>query len=420
MDQQSLIAIAVIIVFILFSAFFSASETAFTSLNKLRLKAQAEAGDARAEQVLALANRFERLISGILIGNNIVNIGSSAVATTLFMQHFPRHGATMATVVMTLVVLIFGEITPKSLANQHPAAVARMTTPLLKAILNILSPLTYVFGKMQTAVLKLFGGRPVVPVSDAELMSLVDEAGKTGNLSEYEQHLITQAIQIDDMKVWDIVTPRVDIVGIDINDSLEEIKETFYSNNFSRLVVYRESLDDILGVLHEKRLSRFLLKIGDERELSQCVSDVLTVPFSMRVTVLLNAMQTNQIHFAVVKDEYGGTLGIITMEDILEVLVGEIWDEGDTPAEEIIPLGRERFQLDGSAPVDKVLALYGEEVPEEVASSSIGGFFIEMAEDSEIQVGQRLIYKGLALTILRMDQRRIVSLRMEPALVTEI
>ena len=246
--MDKIIGIAVLVIF---SAYFSATETAFTSVNRIRIKNLANDGNKKAKEVLELSEKFDKMLSTILVGNNIVNIAMSAIATVLFMELYPVYGATIATVVITVVVLIFGEISPKSLAKESPEKFAMFSAPFLKFFMALLAPINWIFGCWKKLLAKLFNADGVNPITEDELLTIVEEAETEGGIDTDQSELIQNAIEFNDLEAWDVLTPRVDIKAIEIDETQDEIAELFLSTGFSRLPVYEDDLDNIVGVLNQ-------------------------------------------------------------------------------------------------------------------------------------------------------------------------
>ena len=345
--MEYLTSILIMVVLVTFSAYFSATETAFSSLNRARLKADAERGDKRAAEVLKLASDFDRLLSTLLIGNNIVNIATSSIGTVMFIQllNDPDKGASISTIVVTIVVLIFGEITPKSVAKEAPEGFARFSAPLLKLFMWILLPLSWIFGLWKKLISKLFRVKDDRSMTQEELSVIVDEAGEGGGIDSDEVELLRSALEFTEQEAGDILTPRVDLEAVPLDADAETVASAFRSSRFSRLPVYEGSIDNIVGVVHQKDF--YDCGIG-EGGLAFIMSQPVYVPPSIRISALLKTLQKAKAHMAVVTDEYGGTLGIVTMEDILEELVGDIWDEHDEVVEELHQTGEDSYRVSGA------------------------------------------------------------------------
>ena len=326
MDDGSMTLWVALVILVGFSAFFSASETAFSSLNQIRLKSRAEDGDSSAARVLAMAEQYDKLLSTILIGNNIVNIAAASIGTILFTRMLgAERGATVSTIVLTIIVLIFGEVTPKSLAKEMPEKVATAVSPFLVLLLALMTPLTWLFTQWKKLLRVLLRHQDDDGITEEELMGMVDQAETEGSLDQHESDLIRNAIEFNDMEVSEILTPRVDLEALADTATMEEAAAMYADSGFSRLPIYHDSIDNIIGVLHEKDF--YAAYCRGVKRLSELKSSVLYTTETARISDLLRQLQQNKVHMAVVVDEYGGTQGIVTMEDIMEELVGEIWDE---------------------------------------------------------------------------------------------
>lgn len=415
MDGESLTTIFVLIILILLSAYFSSSETAFTSVNRIRLKTQADKGDKRAQRVLHLSENYDNLLSTILIGNNIVNIAASSIATVLFVSFFPTYGPTIATIVMTLVVLTFGEITPKVIAKDRSETISKLFAPTLNFLMILLKPLTWIFGKWTSFVGSYVENGEEPGMSEEELLSLVDEVEIGGSFETHEHQLLRSAIEFNDLEVSSILTPRVDVVAADIDDSDQEIQELFYEHNYSRILMYDDSIDNIYGVLHEKDFNRYLRKKSEFNptiKVTEGIKEVIFIPPVMKISKLLRDMQQKKMHMAVVTDEYGGTIGIVTMEDVLEELVGEIWDESDIIEEEILPNGENRYTVLGTTSLEKIFSLFGIDNDDVFVSNSMSGFVIEQLGRVP-EEGDSFVYENMKATVTYVRNRRVLQVELE-------
>lgn len=417
MESSQLTSILLFFACLLFSAYFSSSETAFTSLSVVRLKNQAKAGDKRAKETIKLQEKFEPLLSTVLIGNNLVNIASSAIATVFFVNIFPVYGATVATITTTVLMLLFSEITPKLLAKLAPEQVAKFSTPILRLAMFLFIPLVWLLSKWQQFVKKLTPVNASQSISEAELLSLVDEAKTEGSIENDEHSLVKAAIEFDDVDVSSILTPRVDMLGVDIEATDEKIEQVFEHNVYSRLVVYEETIDNVIGVLHEKDFHRYLR--AKERNDSKIppiaglLSEVLFVPPSMKLSVLLKKMQQDKNHMATVVDEYGGTLGLVTMEDALEELVGEIWDETDIVQNEVETIEKgQAYKIRGTYSLDKLFNLFNIYNNEEWLSNTVSGFVNEQLEKVP-EIDDSFVFDDLYVKVLNMQKRRVNEVYVE-------
>ena len=356
MDDGSITLLVALVILVAFSAFFSASETAFSSLNQIRLKSRAEDGDTSAARVLAMSEKYDKLLSTILIGNNIVNIAAASIGTILFTQMLGQErGATVSTIVLTIVVLIFGEVTPKSLAKEMPETIATAVSPVLNLLMLLFTPLTWLFTQWKKLLGHFVHSGEADTITEGELMTMVSEAENDGELTDRESKLIRSAIEFDDVEVEEILTPRVDVVAVEDNISLEELAQTFAESGYSRLPVYHGTIDNIIGVVHEKDF--YIARLKKATKIDDLVVPTLYTTGSTQISQLLRTLREQHHHMAVVVDEYGGTEGIITLEDILEELVGEIWDEHDE--EEVLygKISDDEYWVDGKCDLEEFFDL---------------------------------------------------------------
>ena len=411
MDRQQINSILFFILLVIFSAFFSSSETAFTSASRIRLQTESENGDEKAKKALNLQNQFDSLLSTILIGNNLVNIASSSIATVFFIKLSPTYGASIATIITTILLLLFGEITPKLLAKISPENFAKATAPFLKIIMSLLKPIVWILNQWQHFIKKLVPLSNNETISEDELLSIVDEARLGGSIELEEHQLVKAAIEFDDKDVSSILTPRVDIVGFDLRDSDEEIRALFARTPFSRLVVYDEDVDNVVGTLHVKDFYRYLNAKEKSRLKFKSFDNLLTkplfVPPTMALSYLLTSMQQAYTHIGIVVDEHGGIIGIVTMEDALEELVGEIWDESDVVRSEVKRLNnKDKYLIQGTYALDKFFDLFEMKHEDEWLSSTVSGFIIEQFERIPHN-NDTLEYKGLKITVVNAQQQRV-------------
>lgn len=406
-----------IVVLVIFSAYFSATETAFTSVNRIRIKNLANDGDKKAREVLSLTEKFDSMLSTILVGNNIVNIAMSAIATVLFMELYPVYGATIATAVITVIVLIFGEISPKSLAKENPEKFAMFSVPFLKFFMVLLAPVNWIFGCWKKLLAKLFNADGVNPITEDELLTIVEEAETEGGIDTDQSELIQNAIEFNDLEAWDVLTPRVDIKAIEIDETQDEIAELFLSTGFSRLPVYEDDLDNIVGVLNQKDFHNYIR--GTDTPVSEYVKPVIFVAGSMKIAQLLKRLQTVKTHIAIIVDEYGGTSGLVTMEDIIEELVGEIYDEHDAAAlQDIVQQQDGTYRVLCGTNIDKMFDYF--DVEEEIDATTVNGWVV-LQIDKLPSVGDHFVYeadyKRFDVTVTKADQRKALEINMT---VTEI
>ncbi len=402
-DSISLIIIGVCIVM---SAYFSATETAFSSLNKIRIRNMAEKGNKKAALVNKLSENYDSLLSTILIGNNIVNILSASMATVLFVKWLGNEaGPSVSTAATTVVVLIFGEITPKSIAKESPEKFAMFSAPFLKILVILLTPFNFLFGLWKKLLSSIVKSEEDSGITEEEFLSIVEEAEQDGGIDEQESMIIQNAIEFTEQVAMDILTPRIDITGVSTQATKEEIAAIFAETAYSRLPLYEESIDHIVGIIYHKDFHNYVY--NTDKEISEIVRPVLFVPKSKKIGVLLRELQQKKSHIAVVLDEYGGTVGIITLEDILEELVGEIWDEHDEVSQEIEIKSEDECLIAGNANLDKVFEYLDLEAEaEESDVLTLNGWLMDQLGRVP-EVNDVFEHKGFCFTVLEMDEKRV-------------
>ena len=406
-----------LVILVGFSAFFSASETAFSSLNQIRLKSRAEDGDSSAARVLAMAEQYDKLLSTILIGNNIVNIAAASIGTILFTQMLgAERGATVSTIVLTIIVLIFGEVTPKSLAKEMPEKVATAVSPFLVLLMALMTPLTWLFTQWKKLLGHFVHSGEADTITEGELMTMVSEAENDGELTDRESELIRSAIEFDDVEVEEILTPRVDVVAVEDDIPLEELAQTFAESGYSRLPVYHGTIDNIIGVVHEKDF--YIARLKKATKIDDLVVPTLYTTGSTQISQLLRTLREQHHHLAVVVDEYGGTEGIITLEDILEELVGEIWDEHDEVTEDFRKQSDGSWLVSGSASVDDLYEELNLPEEEDIDSNTVNGLVQEKTCHLP-KVGDRFTLGEYDGVVTRTAKRRVTEVRLTPAAPAE-
>ena len=399
--------LAALAALIALSAYFSATETAFTSLNRIRLKTRADDGDKRAARTLALAADYDRLLSTLLIGNNIVNNVATTIGAVLFIKLIgSAKGPTVSATVLTVVILVFGEVTPKSLAKERPEVWAIAATPLLRVLAVVLTPVNFLFTQWKKLLRVLLRHQDDDGITEEELMGMVDQAETEGSLDQHESDLIRNAIEFNDMEVSEILTPRVDLEALADTATMEEAAAMYASSGFSRLPIYHDSIDNIIGVLHEKDF--YAAYCRGAKRLSELKSSVLYTTETARISDLLRQLQQNKVHMAVVVDEYGGTQGIVTMEDIMEELVGEIWDEHDEVIEEFKKQEDGSYLISCSADLTDLFDLF--KIKGECDSNTISGWVMEQIGRVP-EEGDRFVSDGLDVTVTKVDHRRVLEIR---------
>lgn len=381
MPDGSLWTIAIMLVCLAFSGFFSSTETAYTSINKTRLKNLASEGNRKAVLALNLCENYDKFLSTILVGNNIVNIALSSVATVWFIELLAEtkisgYASAVSTAVITVIVLIFGEITPKSLAKDHPEGFAMAVAGFLRIIMFILTPINIIFMLWKKLITKIFKPAAEAAVTEGEVLTLVDEAHEDGSIDEYSKELIENIFEFDDITAGEIATHRLDITMLCIEDSAEEWDNIINNSRYSRYPVYGESVDDILGILDAREYFRLEKKTRDE-VMGKAMSPAYFVPNTVKADVLFENMKTNKAPFAIVLDEYGGVYGIVTFTDIIKCLVGEFADTNEEEEnEELITLVEEnRWQISGAALLSDVEEALSLELGDD-DSETFGGFVL--------------------------------------------
>ena len=409
MDDGSITLLVALVILIAFSAFFSASETAFSSLNQIRLKSRAEEGDTSAARVLAMAEKYDKLLSSILIGNNIVNIAAASIGTVLFTKWLgEERGATASTVVLTIVVLIFGEVTPKTLAKEMPETIATAVSPVLNLLMTLLTPLTWLFSQWKKLLGRFVHSSESDAITEGELITMVSEAENDGELTDRESQLIRSAIEFDDVEVEEILTPRVDVVAVEDDISLEELAQTFAESGYSRLPVYHDTVDNIIGVVHEKDF--YIARLKKSVTMEDLIAPTLYTTGSTQISQLLRTLREQHHHMAVVVDEYGGTEGIITLEDILEELVGEIWDEHDEATEDFRQQSDGSWLVSGSASVDDLYETLDLPEDEDIDSNTVNGLVQEKTHHLP-KVGDHFQLNDYEGVVTRTARRRVTEVR---------
>lgn len=405
------IQIIIMAVCLLMSAYFSATETAFSTLSKTKLKTLAEKGNKRASLALRLSENYDRLISTILIGNNLVNILLSAIATVFVIDllvntTYENLATTISTAAVTVVVLIFGEITPKSIAKNRPEGFAMFAAPLMQFFIWILIPVSFIFSLWTKLVAKIFRVKADNKMSQEELLMLVEEVQEEGSIDTEEGDLLRNAINFTELKAEDILTHRVDLEGFEIETPMEEVGQLFEESRFSRLLVYEESIDKIVGVVHSKDV--FTAKGLTDKSLEELITPPLFIHKGERIDDLLRELQTNKSHLAVVLDEYGGTLGIVTMEDILEELVGDIWDEHDEVIEDYKEIAENTFRIDCGGSLEDFCEFFDLDI--ESDNITINGWIME-AMDKIPACGDRFSFENLDITVTETDYHRVSTIQ---------
>ena len=387
------------------SAYFSATETAFSSLNKTRLKMLADNGNNRAALALRLSENYDKLISTILIGNNIVNIMVASIGTLLFVDIYGDIGATVSTAVVTIVVLIFGEITPKSIAKDAPERFALFSAPFIRLWIWVLTPLNFLFSKWKKFVSRFFKTDDSEKMSHEELLLFMEDVEQDGSIDKNEGELLRNALEFRELTAAEILTHRIELEAVNVNESHEEIARAFTQSRFSRLLVYRDTIDQVIGVLHQKDF--YINGKMTDQPISEIMTEPVFVYQHTKIRDILKTLQHQKAHIAVVVDDFGGTLGIVTMEDILEELVGEIWDEHDEVEEDFEKLGESTYRVDCSVSLEDFMEFFDMKL--ESDSVSVGGWVMEQLNRVPVK-GDSFHVQHLEVTVSEVSAHRAKSI----------
>lgn len=412
MDSDSIFTIIAMVALLIASGFFSATETAYSSLNKLRIKNLADKNDKSAVVAYKLIEKYDQVLSTVLIGNNIVNISLASVGTVFFVDLFKSNpavsGATVSTVVITVIVLIFGEITPKSLAKDSPEKFAIHTASFVNFLVIIFTPLNFLFSLWKKLISKIVNVSDDYTKTEDELMSWLEEAENDGGIDKQESELLKSAVEFNNLEAIDILTPRVDVVAVPSDATEEEINTAFYESGYTRLPVYKDTIDNIIGIIHQKDF--FTLK-GKKSSVKDLMKKPLFIPPNVKIDNLLKLLQTEKCHLAVVTDEYGGTMGIVTMEDILEELVGEIWDEHDEVIDSFKELPNGKTRVNCNTDLGDFFEHFGipNDAEDEYDSATVSGWVMEQLSRIP-EEGESFNFKNLAVTVTKIDDRRVVEI----------
>ena len=412
------IKIAIIVACIIMSGFFSATETAFSTFNRIRVKNLAEKGNKRAERVISLSDNYDALITTILIGNNIVNILCAALGTLVFVDLL--HGnqdlaTTLSTIVITLAVLIFGEISPKSIAKRRPESFAMFACAPIYMLYVVFYPLSFIFKKWQNLLARMFKSDEDKGITEEELVSIIEEAEESGDIDEDESELIKSAIEFNDLEVADIFTPRIDITSLPVDADRETIEKQFEESGYSRIPVYDGDLDNIVGILYHK--DYYMTDFDKESPITEILKPVIFVTKTQKIGDVLKDLQEKQLHLAIVTDEYGSTAGIVTLEDIIEEIVGEIWDEHDERIEEIKEIGEGEYIISGKANLEKVFDMF--DIDDEPEVLTVNGWAMTILGRIP-QEGDSFTSAGLSVEVLKMNGRRIENLHITDVRTEEV
>lgn len=411
MDPWSTIAICVVLIFL--SAFFSSTETAFSSVSKIRLKNLADNGNKKAKTALYVAEHYSKALSTILVGNNIVNIANSSLATVFFVNLVGEaQGTVLSTVVITVVVLIFGEVFPKNFAINNSEKICMTFAPILKFLMVIFTPISVVLMGINKLYEKIAKKDSISEpsVTEDELKYIIESIEEEGVLEQQESELVQSALEFDEKTAEEILTPRVDMVAIDIDDSVEEITELVLKERYSRIPVYRDNIDKIIGVLHTRDYLEALINSHEKPNIEAMLQPAHFIYKTKKLSALLADFKYNKIHLAVVTDDYGGILGIVTMEDLLEQIVGEIWDEDEEEERLFLKISDNKYEVSGDMSISDMLELFDKPSKYiETDSNSVGGWALEQLSDIP-ESGESFTYKELEINIREVIDQRILSM----------
>ncbi len=420
MDPYQVIAI---IVLLCCSAFFSATETAYTSSSRIRLKTLSDDGNARAGKVLDLLDKYDRFISTVLIGNNIVNILSTSIATILFINIAHQNnldesvGTTLSTVVMTLLVLTFGEVLPKGIAKTFPEKLAMLTYPIIKFLTYVFLPFSFLFESLQKLVLRLFKKKTTDnAITEDELLTIIDEIEEEGKIKPYEKELISSAIKFDDIEVKEIVTPRKSIVAVKEGMTIDEIHALFKESKYTRLPIYKDSIDNIIGVLNEKDFYQVLMDCEIDKEKFDIREIMTPVHFfydEAKISIVFREFKEGKYHMAIVLDQYDGTLGLVTLEDVLEELVGEIFDESDEIFSETVETQEGQYTVSGKEMLFDAFEIMEIEIDDELENQTVNAWVSQCLGRIPYS-GDNFLYKdSWKITVLSASKKGAISVRFE-------
>ena len=413
MDDGSRLPWIIAIALLFFAAYFAVAETAFASVSRNKIKTAADRGDPRGRTALWVLDRFDRAISTLLIGTNIVHIAAASLVTVAVTRRWGLSAVTLSTILTTIAVFFAGEMLPKSIAKKYSEKCALAAAGSLRVLMALFAPLSALLTWIGRAAAKLTRGEPEISVTEDELYDLIEDMTEEGTLDEEQGDLISSALQFGDVTVESILTPRVDLAAIDIGDSREEILSQIKSQNHSRLPVYEGSVDNIIGILQIRKFIKAWLREGESLDLRSLLDEPFFIHQSTNIDELLPLMSRRRMNMAVVTDNYGGTLGIVTVEDILEELVGEIWDEDDVVEEPVVELGEGVYEVDAEESVTDVFETVGFEDPEEdeeLVNTRMGEWAYEQFTAIP-KVGDSFRYHALEVTVSAMEHNRIRKLK---------
>ncbi len=414
--QTDLFLLIILVILIILSAFFSGSETAFFALNKFKLIHLIRKKDKLALKVKKVLDDQSSLISTILIGNNLVNIAASSISTYLFIKYFGESGVIYSTIVMTIIILIFAEITPKVYSSNNPQKVSFFAVNILDKLILLFRPFIFFTNFFTKLLLKLFHGKQEESkfhITEEELKSIIVTGEEIGSIEKEKSSMLNNLLSFSNLLVKDVMIPRVDVITLNIDDSIDDILQIIYKENFSRYPVYKDSIDNIIGILHTKNLLKLLSNVKEIKNIDiiKILQKPYFVPEFAKVEELLKLMKKKNFHIAIVVDEYGGFNGIITLEDILEEIVGEIQDEFDKEEEKIIKISDKEYILDGDISIKKFNEIFQFNLPESPEISTLAGFLISQL-DKIPEKEDKINFNNLEFTVVELDKMKIEKIKM--------
>ncbi|WP_453990667.1 hemolysin family protein [Bacillus nitroreducens] len=412
MDDLPLGTIILLLILIMLSAFFSATETAYSSVNRIRLKNYVDEKRRGSKKAFYITEHFDNALSTILVGNNIVNIAAASIASKVASDLVGGNaGLVISTFVMTLLILVFGEVLPKSFAKENAETFSLRVSGVLFTLMKILTPVTYLFSLLKAVAAKLINSKNDTPsVTEEEIKVMVDLSEEEGVIDNKEKELVHRSLDFNDILVGEILTPRTDMIAVEVNDSIEKIRDMFLEERFSRVPVYEENIDNIIGILSERE---FLSLLVQQKKIN--VRSIVRKPFfvveSMKISTLLPELQKTKTHMAIVVDEFGGTSGLVTLEDIIEEIVGEIWDEHDEKIKYITQIDDNTYEVNADMALDDFAEIIGVKEPES-SHYSVGGWIFESFEKIPAS-GDTFDYQHITLTVTEVENRRIRKVTVE-------
>lgn len=410
--------IFILIVLLYFSSIFSSSETALTAINATKIRNIREKDKRKGEVLRNLKEQTNSVLAVILIGNNIVNVAATAILTELTLQFFKKEGSiVISTIIMTVLILVFGEITPKTFAAQNPEKIAVKVADLLSVLLKIFKPILYLLTKITNFIIRVLGGEineNTTFITEEEIKSIVDVGEEEGILEHHERMMIEGIFEIDDTDVTNVMVPRIDITAVSKNSNLRAALLKIIKNGHSRIPIYDNSIDNIIGLLYAKDILPFAINNSldiNKTNVEELMRDTYYVPQTKKVGELLKDMQREKVHMAIVLDEYGATEGLVTIEDILEEIVGDIFDEYDDEEKVIEKISENKYNVKADIALEEFNEVFKCDLPEE-EFESLGGYIFSTLGRVAI-VGDKIKYKQLTMCVIKVSKRRILSVEVE-------